>query len=73
MNQFGRAKSTDIAQVGSHTGAFAVDGMAGHAIARTLEQRPATNRVADHQTQGGESVHVSKIRDDAGKFRGARM
>src|SRR6266481_939863 len=71
MNQVGWPNDTDVALVGCDTRAVAVDGMAGHAISCALEQGPASNRVADHQTQGGESVHVSKIRDDAGKFRGA--
>src|SRR5258708_39762407 len=70
MNQLGCPKDTDVAQVGCDTGAFAVDGMAGHAIACALEQGPASNRVADHQTSGGETIHISKIRDEAGKFGG---
>jgi hypothetical protein len=45
--------------------------MAGRAIARTLEQGSATSRVADHLSTGLETAHVAKIRDDAGKFRGA--
>src|ERR1700675_4260526 len=45
--------------------------MAARAIARTLEQGSSTSRVTDHQSTGLETAHVAKIRDDAGKFRGA--
>ena len=54
-------------------GTFTIDGMAAYAVSRALEQGSATRWVADHQSAGLETAYVAKIRDDAGKFRGAEI
>src|SRR5580692_3415620 len=54
-------------------GTFTIDGMAAYAVSRALEQGSATRWVADQQSAGLETAYVAKIRDDAGKFRGAEI